>query len=105
MNLIEIIVALGSLGMSAVAFIAATRAQTKSHRLEQVKVDAEAYERAQHIYDSTIEQLRKDNERLADKVVKLETKIEKLESALHAQEFPIPPDGDGSEPTRRQGPP
>lgn len=82
MTLIEIAVALGSLGLSVVAFFAATRAQGRTQRLEQVKVDAEAYTRAQSIYDKSIDQLSKRNEELAAEVKECKTRIEELERAL-----------------------
>lgn len=82
MSLVEIAVAIGSFGLSVVAFLAATRAQSKSQRLEQVKVDAEAYTRAQSIYDKSIEQLSKRNEELATEVKECKTRIEELERAL-----------------------
>ena len=82
MTLIEIAVALGSLGLSVVAFFAATRAQGKTQRLEQVKVDAEAYIRAQSIYDKSIEQLSKRNDELYAEVKECKTRIAELERAL-----------------------
>ena len=82
MSLIEIAVAIGSFGLSVIAFFAATRAQGKTQRLEQVKVDAEAYSRAQSIYDKSIDQLSKRNEELAAQVKECQSRIEGLEKAL-----------------------
>lgn len=82
MSLVEIAVAIGSFGLSVIAFFAATRAQGRTQRLEQVKVDAEAYTRAQSIYDKSIDQLSKRNEELAHEVKDCKTRIEELERAL-----------------------
>lgn len=79
MGPIEIIVALGSLGLSIVAFIAATRAQGKTQRLEQVKVDAEAYTRAQSIYDKSFDQLSRRNDQLCEQLKECEARVERLE--------------------------
>ena len=89
-----ILTAVVSLGLGLLAFISATRAARSTARIEMTKVDAEAWIRAQAIYDGTIEQLRKDNERLTAKIDRLEKKIEQLEAAIRDQSVAIRDQGD-----------
>jgi septal ring factor EnvC (AmiA/AmiB activator) len=85
MTLVQAGIAVGSFVLSVFAFFAANRAQGRTQRLEQVRVDAEAYLRAQEIYDRTIAQLRKQNEQLIAQVDRLEQQVAKLEHAIREQ--------------------
>ena len=85
----EIITGIVSLFMGGTAFVSATRANRSTTQIETIKVDAEAFARAQNINDQIIEQLRKDNARLTEMVERLERKIEKLETAINAQSAAI----------------
>ncbi len=85
MGLVEAAVALGSFGLSVLAFFAANRAQHRTQYLEKIRVDAEAYTRAQEIYDKTIDQLRKQNDQLIAQVDRLEHQVARLESAIRDQ--------------------
>jgi predicted RNase H-like nuclease (RuvC/YqgF family) len=67
---------------AVLTYFAATKANRRAMKVEQIRVDAEAYKRAQEIYDSVVAQLRTDNDRLTAKVDRLETQIERLEDTL-----------------------
>jgi predicted RNase H-like nuclease (RuvC/YqgF family) len=67
---------------AVLTYFAASKANKRTMKTEQIRVDAEAYTRAQKIYDGTIAQLRADNERLTAKVDRLEAQVERLETTL-----------------------
>lgn len=79
----EVLTPIVSIGLGALAFVQATRANRSAAEVERIKVEAEAYSRAQKIYDNMVARLREDNERLIDKIAQLEIKIDRLEHALH----------------------
>ena len=85
---------------AVLTYFAATKANKRAMKTEQIKVDAEAYMRAQKIYDSTIAQLRTDNERLTTKVDRLEAQIDRLEATLRKHTASIREQG---EDIREQG--
>jgi hypothetical protein len=80
-----IITAAVSVLVGWLTYLSSRRATKATTRVELSKVDAEAYLRAQKIYDGTIEVLRADNERLTKKIASLEAKIDRLEAAIHDQ--------------------
>lgn len=78
----EVLTALVSLSLGVLAYLSAARARRVTDQIERIKVDAAAYERAQHIYDSAIEHLSAENARLIGVVAKLEHKVELLEDEV-----------------------
>ena len=77
-------VAFAAIVGSVIAAFVSFRTNRRTTRVEQSKVDAEAYDRAQKIYDGAIERLERDNARLQTTVERLEGKTVELEEAMHA---------------------
>ena len=90
MTWIEGGIAVGSFLLSVLAWYAATRARSQSNRLEQIKVSADAYDKAQVIYDKAIAQLSRQNEQLEDQLSRCESRIDQLERALADAGINIP---------------
>jgi cell division protein FtsB len=96
MNLPEAVLAaaipIGSLLLSMVAWWGSNRARIQANRLETIKVNADAYEQAQGIYDKAIDQLTERNEQLERQVDRCEARIDQLEQALRAAGIAVPPE-------------
>jgi TolA-binding protein len=90
MNWPEVAIAGGSFLLSVLAWYAATRANNQTNRLEQLKVSADAYDKAQIIYDRAIAQLSRQNEQLENQLSRCESRIDQLEQALVEAGIQIP---------------
>lgn len=76
--LVEILLALLTIGLSAAAFFAATRANRTQAAAAQTAVDAGAYQRAKEIYEGAIETLKGQTAQLHSEVVSLQGEVTRL---------------------------
>ena len=83
----------GSLLISRLAWVGASRARVQANRLEIIKVNADAYDKAQVIYDKAISQLSKQNESLERQVSRFEVRIAQLENVMRESGLTVPPHG------------
>lgn len=75
---VEILLSLLTIGLSAAAFFAATRANRAQSQAAKTAVDAAAYERAKMLYESAIDTLKGQTTDLHDQVVSLQTEVSRL---------------------------
>jgi hypothetical protein len=97
-DLHDVAIAFAALVLSVIAFVSATRTARAGREAEEArseelshKVDAEAYMRAQVIYDRALAQLRKQNEQQELQMDRLVRRIASLEQALHEAGLALPP--------------
>lgn len=76
--LVEILLALLTIGLSAAAFFAATRANRAQASAAQTAVDAGAYQRAKEIYEGAIETLKGQTAQLHSEVLTLQGEVIRL---------------------------
>jgi cell division protein FtsB len=74
-----IITGLATVLAAVLTHYGAIRANRTTNTVTRVTVEAEAYARAQKIYDGTVDQLQKENARLVSVVERLEARIAVLE--------------------------
>jgi predicted nucleic acid-binding Zn-ribbon protein len=76
--IIEILLAILALGVSAAAFFAATRANRTQSEAAQKAVDAGAYQRAKEIYEGAIDTLKGQTAQLHAEVISLQGEVTRL---------------------------
>lgn len=96
-SLADVSIGMASVLLSVLAFLAAGRAAKTARdteemrmRSEQRSVDAEAYHRAQIIYDNALDQLRRQNTDQEATIIRLSRRVTALERALHRAGLPPP---------------
>lgn len=87
---VVVAIPVGSFLLSVLAWVGATRARTQTNRLETIKVNADAYDKAQIIYDKAIAHLSKQNEQLEEQLSRCEARVDQLEQALQEAGINIP---------------
>lgn len=95
----DVSIGIVSVMLAALAFLSAGRAASTAKRTEELRqsgqqraVDADAYHRAQGIYDAALEQLRRQNTDLETRLRQVSHRLIVLERVLREAGVPVPID-------------